>query len=260
MSPEDRQRGGHEFPRDAAAPLAIWSGLFLMDAVLWSRWFAGALTNPLTATVAWSSSGLVASASIAALILWRRLARPLWPRVPYWPELLALALPILWGVVIGRGTSPFALGGLAALWGMSLVAVGLAHLWTEPDLFADTTSDGVSPPTGCTRRFESDDEHATQWQRRVACDGGELIEGCARVDFGPGQKEAVMHLAFCPPLSAVPVVHGEDADGGELEIRAEAVHTFGARLAVRRRSRIESSETRFVSYVAVPPGQHDAAA
>jgi len=56
----------------------------------------------------------------------------------------------------------------------------------------------------------------------------ELIEGEAQVHFSPGQKEAVVHLSFCPPFPVVPEVHGEDALGDDLEIE-RSVHTFGAR-------------------------------
>jgi hypothetical protein len=251
----------HDFARRAAAdpraalPLSLWSGLGLIDLIVWSRWLSGAMTVPLPAFLAIGSSLFIAAVAVAALIVWRQTERNWTPRISWWPELLALTLGLLWGLAVGWGTSPFSLGGLTALWGMQLVAVGFVAAWFPE---SGTVSSEREPASGAAGSAEvrsvGDSRPATHSQRRLVIDGGEIIEGEAQVVFHPGQKEAVVHLSFCPPLAVVPEVHGEDALSGELEVKAQAVQTFGARLSVRRTERLDRSETGQISYVAFPPG------
>jgi hypothetical protein len=138
---------------------------------------------------------------------------------------------------------------------MQLVAVGLVAAWF-PEVETETSACEPASDAASTAEVRSADgsRPATHSQRRLLVEGGEVIEGEAQVVFHPGQKEAVVHLAFCPPLAIVPEVHGEDALGGELEVKAQVVQTFGARLSVRRTARLDRSETGQISYVAFPPG------
>jgi hypothetical protein len=241
-----------------ALPLGMWSGLLILDAVLGSRWLAGALTIPLGPIVAWGSTGLIAAASVTALALWRGANLKRFPRMPWWPEIAALSIPLAWGVTAARGTSPFTLGGLAALWLLTIVAIGFVSVWVIPHHGrAESGKTSFEHPAGVHDEFQSD---GAEWQRRIRIAGGELIEGCARVEFAAGQKEALLHLAFCPPLAFVPVVHGEDANGGDVDVRAESVHTFGARLSVRRTAGSDAAEVREISYSAGPPEPNEVAA
>ena len=75
----------------------------------------------------------------------------------------------------------------------------------------------------------------TQWLRRSQTAGGEVIQGGLRVDFAEGQRDATVHLSFCPPFPVVPNVTTEDLDGADLEIRVAACFPFGARLSIRRK-------------------------
>ncbi len=242
----------------AALPVGLWSGLVLLDAVLWSRWLSGAMTIPLSALMAWASSGVVTAAAVTTLVFWRkRLRFDASSTRAGLPEAITLTLPLLWSWAVSGGTSPFALGGLFALGGVLIVAVGLVHVWVPGEQvgceLASESSAGIEPQT------TESEQTPSHWQKRIACPEGDVIEGGSKVDFAAGQKEVLVHLAFCPPLGTVPVIHGEDALGGELEVRAEAVHTFGARLSVRRTTGIATAETREIAYAAVPPGEHAAA-
>jgi hypothetical protein len=247
----------------ALLTLSLWTGLAWADAILWSRRLVGVMTVPLPAVLALGSSLIIAAAAIAALVCWRETDRNWFPRAAWWPELITLVITLLWGLAVGAGTSPFTIGGLIATWGMLIVAVGLVHGWF-PESVCELASDvGVPDQTikvSDPQLSTLNPQPPSHWQKRLVVDGGEMIEGEALVEFQPGQKEAVLHLSFCPPLTVVPEVHGEDARGGDVEIRAESVHTFGARLSIRRSAGLDSAESRQISYVAVPPDVGDAAA
>lgn len=246
---------------------SLWSGSMLLDGVVWSRHLAGAMTVPLSTAVVWGSSLVVSAMALYALVCWRETKAALFPHREWWPELLTLTLPLMWGLALGPQSSPLTWGGLSALWGMMIVAVGLVELWfprldaarTDDELAGEVTAAGEASTTADGSR-NADQAHATQFQRRLIVDGVEVIEGEATADFLPGQKEAILHLSFCPPFSAVPDVQAEDALGGDLEIRAEVVHPFGARLSVRRASGIEAAESRQVSYLASPTATGEVAA
>lgn len=74
----------------------------------------------------------------------------------------------------------------------------------------------------------------TQWLTRSITVEGEIIEGGLRVNFDEGQRDATLHVSFCPPFRKVPEVTTEDLDAAQLEIRVAAIFPFGARLNVRR--------------------------
>ncbi|MBS0204513.1 MAG: hypothetical protein JSS49_16540 [Planctomycetes bacterium] len=95
------------------------------------------------------------------------------------------------------------------------------------------------------------DENQTLWLSRRQSDNGEQIEGWVRVPFASGQRETVIHVAFCPPLAHVPAVETEDLDGVGLEIRVAAVFPFGARLSVRRSGPSEECQSDRVGFIAL---------
>lgn len=79
-------------------------------------------------------------------------------------------------------------------------------------------------------------ENVTQWWQRSITASGDVIEGRVRVDFDEGQREATVHISFCPPFESLPEVLTEDLDDGDLDVRVAAVFRFGTRIIVRRPS------------------------
>lgn len=104
----------------------------------------------------------------------------------------------------------------------------------------------LEPISGPIQESEADEEilelhsqpspDVMQWLTRSMTANGEVIEGGVRIDFAEGQRDAVVHVSFCPPFQNVPKIVAEDLEGGDLEIRISAVFLFGARLSVRRTS------------------------
>ncbi|MBX9788713.1 MAG: hypothetical protein K2Y37_07330 [Pirellulales bacterium] len=43
-------------------------------------------------------------------------------------------------------------------------------------------------------------------RRQISTDGAERIDGSLRCEFAPGQRSAMAHVAFCPPLPALPKI------------------------------------------------------
>ncbi len=104
---------------------------------------------------------------------------------------------------------------------------------TDRDYDCRSFSDAVAEVAN-TGDSKGHDEAMTQWMSRRNTDEGEVVEGWARVEFSAGQRDATVHLSFCPPLGGRPDIQTEDLDGSDLEIRIPAVFPFGARLSVRR--------------------------
>ena len=97
---------------------------------------------------------------------------------------------------------------------------------------------------------DDSDETLTSWMSRRLTTDGELIEGWVRVHFSGGQREAVVHVAFCPPLAGPPEIETEDLDGVGLEIRVAAVFPFGGRLSVRRSGPLDDPQTDRIGFIA----------
>ena len=98
---------------------------------------------------------------------------------------------------------------------------------TDPDLDFESTEEQHL-------RFESMAPNITQWLTRSLSVDGEIIEGGVRIEFDEGQRDATVHVSFCPPFHRVPEVTTEDLDAAGLEIRVAAIFPFGSRLSVRR--------------------------
>ena len=105
-------------------------------------------------------------------------------------------------------------------------------------------------------RDEALSSDVTQWLTRSLTADGEIVEGGIRIEFAEGQRDATVHVSFCPPLGGVPDVTTEDLDGSDLEIRVSAAFPFGARLTARRTSGSQPdkrmlAETCRIGFVAV---------
>jgi hypothetical protein len=71
-----------------------------------------------------------------------------------------------------------------------------------------------------------------QFTRRTS-EGVELIEGQVRTTIGPGQRVEYCHIAFCPPLCAVPRVTCQQIEGPPARIKVAQVFRHGARIELR---------------------------
>jgi len=81
-------------------------------------------------------------------------------------------------------------------------------------------------------------------------DQGERIEGTVRVEFAAGQKVAVVHVPFVPPLPRVPRIECHLMDGAELRVKVAAAHTYGMRIEARRTGSADAALSAEVSFAA----------
>ncbi len=88
-----------------------------------------------------------------------------------------------------------------------------------------------------TASVESEDmaeEQLLQQLFRVRhADGQEMIYGTLRADFAVGQRNATLHVGFCPPLSHRPQIEAEPQEGPECTIKVVQAFTHGAQLDLR---------------------------
>jgi hypothetical protein len=117
--------------------------------------------------------------------------------------------------------------------GVTAVRLAVDHAVDE-DPLAEDAADEEQSADESPLIFDTLASDVTQWLTRSQSAGVEQIKGGMRVEFAPGQRDATIHLAFCPPFSRTPQVVTEDVDGASLEIRVAACFPFGARLTVRR--------------------------
>jgi len=73
------------------------------------------------------------------------------------------------------------------------------------------------------------DEVIQQLTRSRTADGSETLAGWLRVGVAAGQRNANVHVAFCPPFARTPQVSVEQIDGPEARIKVVQVLPFGVR-------------------------------
>jgi len=97
----------------------------------------------------------------------------------------------------------------------------------------------------------SADPLATEEQRLVRgkdAGGAECVQGWVSAAFLPGQKTATVHVAFCPPLSAVPGLELRQVDGPAARLRTVQALVYGARLEVKLAAPAEKAESVRVAF------------
>jgi hypothetical protein len=72
-----------------------------------------------------------------------------------------------------------------------------------------------------------------QWTRGGSAVDGEWIEVLTRVALEPGQRHAVVHLAFCPAFLATPKVQAHVVHGVPADVSIAEQRVYGARLELR---------------------------
>jgi hypothetical protein len=72
-----------------------------------------------------------------------------------------------------------------------------------------------------------------QLSRLREADGGESLHALAVAEIAAGDRQAVLHLAFCPPLESPPELTAHALDADDADVRITTAETYGARLEVR---------------------------
>jgi hypothetical protein len=241
-----------------AVAFALLALVFFAAALILERRVARALIEPLSSP-ALIVLGLFSVLAIAAARLLNRqslrLLKILGAKVPcdWWIVLPPVAIAI---TICVPGSPIF---GISAFWlliiaeetwawrrGRSGFRVqGSARLNPELNQAAPTDSPPGTPRSALPlphSEFHTPDSPQADWadpnlsQRltyRITAEGA-VIEGWFRAVFAPGQRVAVVHIAFCPAFENTPEVESEPWDGTECEIRPTTILPWGIRWEIKR--------------------------
>jgi hypothetical protein len=228
---------------------ALAGSLALAAVVLLWRRMAGALTVPL----AWPA--LLGVGLVIALLL--ALGRFGWqiqfehPRTirsqPAFPIILS-ATGVVLALALTVPQSSWV--GLTMLWGMlaieEIAAWGpfarvklpsVARMITTRQPTRPVHSPKAEQPDTCFAELPSEAppgaEVTQQFARCRTSDGGELMTGWLRVPFAASQRNATVHLAFCPPFARTPRVSVEQMEGPVARIKMVQLLPYGARIDLK---------------------------
>lgn len=118
------------------------------------------------------------------------------------------------------------------LWRQSFFDAGQTRLRLAAG--TDNLSDEASTVRFPKLTDEPQQNHIVQQLYRVRDeDGSEVIYGTLRADFQTGQRTAVLHVGFCPPLPYLPEIEAAALPGSDIRLKVAQALAHGARLDVR---------------------------
>lgn len=270
---------------------AGWTVLGVSGSLLLSRGLGGALKQSFPeGLILFLVAGIsLASLGLQGAVRWSDGPR----RTPDWPEVLAIATPILWGVPLLAIGGPFAIGGVFSLWLIHAAGVLCAAWWQsshsgiesqETPARVEPRVESVRPParpvvpdspildaTGLDSADAGEEETEESesewpfgkdidlWQTRSRWERGVVVSGGILVEFPPGIRETVVHLAFCPPLPKAPELTTEELDGQGWDIRVATALAWGGRVTIRRRGPVGVAVAGRIGYSAVCESSAEAA-
>ena len=217
----------------------------LLFTLLLSRHRAGMMIRPLPA------NGMVILAFILTVLFswfhathWNRLARQPIHVLGLLEWMLPLGLTVLVmmsiGAVAGSSRTALActwilLGTSEASWAIALIIQ--RYRTRKPTIVAPGNTGAelseLNPDLPGTPAEIAHSEFVQQLTRTIEDNGSECIQATARADFQPGQRTQTVHLAFCPSLTAPPVIECHQLDGPGCRIKTAESQVYGARFEVR---------------------------
>jgi hypothetical protein len=231
----------------AAVAQALLSLLFALSLVMLTRRISGAFVQPL------SGPGIIAVA--AGLVFVAGLVRILIVRVldKGGTSLAVFVLPSLAAILLLAsltlsGTPAVA---IAIAWFVVIASEGASWLVAyRPELLKrERRRQHVAASRITTDEIDVEPEAElpaglVQQLTRVRENDRESIHALLLAEIPPGDRLAVIHIAFCPPLEAAPELTAHALDTDDADVRITQAETFGARIEVRVRE--VASEQRSV--------------
>ena len=229
----------------AGAVVALMLLAAAAATIAW-RWLAGALVTPLEPAVLLTAGALTVGAAAAIRAGWPRAALSRSALVAM--LVTSLSAVVLLAALCLPGTSPVWIAGVGLL-----LAAEESWAWigyfrcrrgrTRPEFSGRRNvgpewADKADAPSAAKRSIAAintipAEEVTQQLVRSRAADGTETLSGWLRTFFAAGQRTGSVHVAFCPPLDAMPKVAVEQIDGPEARIRTAQALPYGVRLDLK---------------------------
>jgi hypothetical protein len=158
------------------------------------------------------------------------------PAAPLVCALPGLAAAVLLAALTLPGTPVLA---IAFAWFILISSEGLSWLAACHPAIARLPG-GPRAISGRIATEEVSDESETelpsglvQQLTRIREEGRESIHAVLLAEIPAGDRQAAIHVAFCPPLDQKPVLTAHALDCDDAEVRITQAETFGARIEVR---------------------------
>jgi len=213
-----------EIGRQLAAA-AIWTAALLLTtiaALFLMRRLTGAFVEPLgVLELLGTTSVLILVAALIQFAAPRERLAQIVPAVAAAAGLAALPLP---------GSAPWSVG---LAW-FALVVAECAVLfvcWKRPRI--KRPSAAIQPPLDEPTEEPISEHLVQQLTRQRNASGGESLHALLRVSCTPGDRLAVVHLAFCPPLEAAPELTAHALDDSGAQAKITLAEIYGARIELR---------------------------
>lgn len=233
-----------------ATALAAAAALAAVAVVLVARRIGGSFVQPLGGGAFFTAAAVTGTVAAVVRWTWWRGGRcdaawALGQREPF--QLLAFALPgaaaiVLLGAITIAGTPGSAVmlawfGLVAAEAGAWSVVARQMRGWdihraTGRETRPTATGRGTRPAVRELEDLELP-SGLVQQLSRVRENGSESVHAVLRADVREGERLAIAHVAFCPPLDGPPQLAAHALDGDDAEVRIAQAETFGARLEIR---------------------------
>ena len=128
-----------------------------------------------------------------------------------------------------------------------------AGLPTAPSMKSERQPTNTSEVSSTSAAQSPNHHDIVQQLFRVREDQGqEVIYGTLRADFQAGQRTAVIHVGFCPPLEYLPEIEAESLPGQPTRIKVVQALPHGVRLDVRLSTAAEESCQAWIDMAARP--------
>ena len=154
------------------------------------------------------------------------------------PALLVFAIPglagILWLSSLTLPGTPAV--GVIAAWFLLIAFEAASWLTLYRTGHATFLNPRTQPSSQVSTQPEEDEATIqvglVQHFTRVREEGRESIHALLRAEIAAGDRLAILHIAFCPPLDARPELTAHAMDADDAEVRITQAETFGTRLEV----------------------------
>lgn len=104
---------------------------------------------------------------------------------------------------------------------------------SDPAEMAENLADEATCLNQEAAVWPSEADYVQQVFRVRDADGQEVVYAAVRADFLAGQRHAIVHVGFCPPLAATPLVEAAACQWPDARVRVTQALPHGVRLDVR---------------------------